>query len=401
MSYRYSSRGSAATAQRRQRSSRSKPTTKRGRGVYINPSLFVQAANPSRQESYTALHTFNDFNIDKVLKNNLEQRGYTVPSPIQDQTIPAGLAKQDIIGVASTGTGKTAAFILPILNRLMTETDSYALVVAPTRELAQQIEQEAKNIGKNSGLHGAILIGGTGMNTQLRDLRFKPRIVIGTPGRIKDHLGRGTLKLDNFNMVVLDEVDRMLDMGFVNDVTEILSLTNKNRQSYFFSATIDPKVRTLIDRFTNNPHVVSIKASSASENVHQDIVKYGGNEDKIDKLHSLLIEANVSKAIVFDETKYGVERLSKALIARGFNAESIHGGKTQGQRQRALSKFKQNQVNILVATDVAARGIDVADISHVVNYSIPKAYDDYIHRIGRAGRAGKIGYALTFVESRS
>jgi superfamily II DNA/RNA helicase len=235
------------------------------------------------------------------------------------------------------------------------------------------------------------------MSTQLRDLRSYPRVVIGTPGRIKDHLQRGTLKLQSFNTVVLDEVDRMLDMGFIDDVTAILSHMGEQRQSFFFSATIDNRVSRLIEVFTKDPATISIKGSATSENVHQDIVRYQTNADRLEKLHELLNKDEIAKVIVFDETQRSVERLNNELEARGFKSDAIHGGKTQGQRLRALTRFKRNEINILVATDVAARGIDVADITHVINYSVPKEYDDYIHRIGRAGRAGQIGYALTFV----
>jgi superfamily II DNA/RNA helicase len=373
-------------------------TNNRGRkGEYIDPSRFIKSASATETEEYQPKHSFADFDLLPLLKTNLAAKGYVTPSPIQDQAIPAGLNSQDVIGIASTGTGKTAAFALPILQRLITDRESYAIIIAPTRELAQQIEAECRELAKGSGLRGAILIGGTGMGAQLRDLRSAPRIVVGTPGRIKDHLQQGTLKLNRFNLIVLDEVDRMLDMGFVHDVTKILSHASSNRQSFFFSATIDSQVRNLINSFTHDPFMVSLKASAASDSVHQDVVRYQTNSDRMDKLHNLLVENKVTKALVFDETQRGVERLSRELIARGFSAESIHGGKSQGQRQRALANFKKNHVNVLVATDVAARGIDVADISHVVNFSVPKAYDDYIHRIGRAGRAGKIGYALTFV----
>lgn len=382
---------------RASRSYHSTTRNNRGKGEYINPERFIKAASAEQADKYMPLNRFEDFAIDQLLKSNLAGKGYTEPSPIQDQAIPAGLAGQDIIGIANTGTGKTAAFAIPVLQRLITENSSYALIIAPTRELAEQIEGECKLLAKGSGLFGTLIIGGTGMGNQLRDLRQNPRIVIGTPGRIKDHMQRGTLKLDRFNMLVLDEVDRMLDMGFIRDVTDILSHTNISRQSFFFSATISNQVRGLIERFTKDPFTIALQASSASENVHQDVVRYQTSADKIDKLHNLLIQDNVSKALIFDETQRGVERLNKELIARGFSAESIHGGKSQGQRQRALAKFKQNQISVLVATDVAARGIDVADISHVINFSIPKAYDDYIHRIGRAGRAGQIGHALTFV----
>jgi ATP-dependent RNA helicase RhlE len=223
-------------------------------------------------------------------------------------------------------------------------------------------------------------------------------LVIGTPGRIKDHIERGTLKLADFNLVVLDEVDRMLDMGFVNDVTSILNCLAPQRQSFFFSATMDPRVQGLIRTFASDPQTVSVESGQSSDHVNQDVVRYSGTHDKTDKLHDILIKNEVAKVIVFDETQRSVERLSKELVTRGFSAESIHGGKSQGQRKRALEGFKSNRTTILVATDVAARGIDVADITHVINYSQPNTYQDYVHRIGRAGRAGRVGHALTFVQ---
>lgn len=398
MSYSYPSSRTSMASRRPSRGSYTKQSKNNRRvGTYIDPSRFIKAAKPVEAETYQPVHVFEDFALTPLLKANLAQKNYAVPSPIQDQAIPAGLNGQDVIGIASTGTGKTAAFALPVLQQLITDRNSAAIIIAPTRELAQQIEDECRVLAKGSGLVGALLIGGTGMGSQLRDLRLSPRIVIGTPGRIKDHLQRGTLQLNQFNIVVLDEVDRMLDMGFVNDVTEILRQTSEKRQSFFFSATIDTKVRSLINNFTHDPVTISLKAGAASESVHQDVVRYQSNSDKIDKLHNILIQKDVAKVIVFDETQRSVERLSRELIARGFLAESIHGGKSQGQRQRSLTRFKKSEVNVLVATDVAARGIDVADITHVINFSIPKAYEDYIHRIGRAGRAGQIGYALTFV----
>lgn len=396
MPYLYRSPRTSNAHNTRSRSGQRKPGGGRT-GQYIDPKRFVAHASVLEVETFVPKHTFNDFELDDLLKRNLADKGYTIPSPIQDQAIPLGLQGRDVIGMAGTGTGKTAAFGLPVLQRLITEQGAQVLIIAPTRELAQQIEEEFKALAKGSRLFGALLIGGTSMGTQLRDLRSSQRIVIGTPGRIKDHLGRGTLKLSRFNMIVLDEVDRMLDMGFVNDVREILSQTNSVRQSFFFSATVDTSVRNLIDTFTKDPVTVEIISSSASESVHQDVVRYRGNIDKLDRLHELLIDGKITKAIVFDETQRSVERLSKELLDRGFSADAIHGGKSQGQRERALARFKKNEITILVATDVAARGIDVADITHVINYSLPKAYDDYIHRIGRAGRAGKIGHALTFV----
>lgn len=400
MSYSYrSSRVSSAPRRQSHGGNSNRNTRNRGRkGDYIDPSRFVKVATASQNEPYVAQNSFADFNLAPLLQANLTKKGYVTPSPIQDQAIPAGLEGRDVIGLASTGTGKTAAFALPVLQQLITDPGSYALIIAPTRELAEQIETECRMLAKGSGLTGALLIGGTGMGPQLRDLRGNPRIVIGTPGRIKDHLQRGTLKLQRFNEIVLDEVDRMLDMGFIHDVTSILSEASSKRQSFFFSATLDASVRTLINTFSNDPVTFSLKASATSENVHQDVIHFESKSDKLDKLHNLLVQKDVTKVLIFDETQRSVERLYQELLARGFETESIHGGKTQGQRQRALSNFKTNKINVLVATDVAARGIDVADISHVINFSIPRVYDDYIHRIGRAGRAGQIGYALTFVE---
>ena len=363
---------------------------------YINPSRFIKVAKPIDQEVYVAQYDFDDFAINDIIKQNLKNKGYVTPSPIQDKTIPQALAGQDIIGIANTGTGKTAAFAIPLLNLAMM-SDTYALVVAPTRELAQQIDGEFRTIAKGSSLSAAVLIGGSSMGVQLRDLKTNPQIIIGTPGRIKDHIERGSLNLAKFSFVVLDEVDRMLDMGFINDMQTILSKLSPTRQSLFFSATLDSRVKTLIETFSNNPIEISIKTGDTSENVHQDVVYVNHSSEKIEKLHNLLIGDDIQKVIIFDDTQRSVERLSTELALRGFKADSIHGGKSQAQRQRSLHKFKQNELRVLVATDVAARGIDVSDITHVINYSTPNSYDDYVHRIGRAGRAGNIGYALTFV----
>lgn len=367
------------------------------RGQYIDPALFVKIAQPVSAEEYTPQNRFEDFEVNDAIKRNLIAKGYVYPTPIQDKSIPAILQGKDLIGIANTGTGKTAAFAVPLLHKLMENKGSKALIVAPTRELAQQIEQQCKIIARGSGLFGALLIGGSSMGLQLRDLKHKPGIVIGTPGRIIDHMNRGTLNLSSFNYVVLDEVDRMLDMGFIDDVRSILNSLASQRQSLYFSATLDNRVRGLINTFSNDPVMISVKTGNTSDNVHQDIVRYLHNHDKINKLQEILGKQEVGKIIVFDETQRSVERLSGELSSRGFNADAIHGGKTQGQRERALRRFKKSEIDILVATDVAARGIDVKDITHVINYSTPQSYQDYTHRVGRAGRAGKTGYALTFV----
>lgn len=370
----------------------------KGRGQYIDPAKFVKAAKPVTEEVYEPKHHFSDFAINERIKKNLADQGYETPTPIQDQSIPAILDGKDLIGIANTGTGKTAAFGIPLIHKLLADRWEKALIIAPTRELAQQIRVELNKITKGGFVRTALLIGGASMKYQLKDLAKQPQLVIGTPGRIKDHLERETLKLSEFNNVVLDEVDRMLDMGFIDDMRQILSAVNNKRQSLFFSATMDERVKQLIATFSNEPATVSVKTGDTSDNVHQDVIRYGHHSEKPDKLHDALIEEAVKKVIIFEETQRDVERLATELLDRGFATDSIHGGKSQGQRQRALRRFKESEVDILVATDVAARGIDVKDVTHVFNYSVPQTYEDYTHRIGRTGRAGKTGKALTFIE---
>jgi superfamily II DNA/RNA helicase len=365
---------------------------------YINPSRFISAAKTVEPVLYDPKHKFADFEVDELIHTNLDAKGFVLPTPIQDQTIPAGLEGRDIVGIADTGTGKTAAFAIPMLQRLINDPKARVLVMAPTRELAQQIEEECRTIGRGTGLRSVLLIGGVAIGPQFRDLRANPRVVIGTPGRIQDHMEQGTLDISDVSIVVLDEVDRMLDMGFIIPIREILSKVPAERQSFFFSATMDPRVKGIIDGFTADPLHVVAKSGETAENVEQNIVEYRGTIDKIDQLHQLLTTDLVTKAVIFDDTQRAVERLSIELAARGFKTDAIHGGKSQSQRQRALKRFKDNDVTVLVATDVAARGIDIKDISHVVNYSTPQSYSDYVHRVGRAGRAGRTGYALTFIE---
>ena len=398
----YSYRSSRASSGGRPAPHKRRTSNNKQKSEYIDERRFIaQAVERVEENTYVAKHDFEDFDVAPLIKANLLLKGYKTPSPIQDQAIPYAIEGKDVLGMASTGTGKTAAFAVPVLSKLIEDPSKAVLIIAPTRELAQQIEVECRSIAKGSGLMGALLIGGSSMGAQLGDLRSRPRIVVGTPGRIKDHLERGSLDLSAFNIVVLDEVDRMLDMGFVRDIRTILDQMQDERQSLFFSATMNNEIRSLIETFTKDPVTVKIESSKASENVHQDVVRYADGSDKFEKLRELLSQDEVAKVIIFDETQRGVERLYKSLYDHGFPVDSMHGGKSQGQRMRALRNFKNNQITFLVATDVAARGIDVADITHVVNYSIPKVYDDYVHRIGRAGRAGKTGHAFTFVQERS
>ena len=377
---------------------RNRSSNRGPRKQYIDPAKFVKSAKPVNQVEVEPENLFADFDLDHSIKANIERKKFVKHSPIQDQTIKHALLGKDIIGIADTGTGKTAAFALPIIQKLITDRNSSAIVIAPTRELAQQIEVEFHDFAIGLNVRSAVLIGGQPMYKQIRQLSARPRLIIGTPGRIKDHIERRNINLATINILVLDEVDRMLDMGFLPDISEILAGLPKQRQSFFFSATIDHKIDGLINGFLIDPVRVSVKTGSTSDNVAQDVMQYSSDKDKIDKLHDTLIHDKTKKTLIFEETRRSVDRLSKELVIRGFKADIIHGGKTQGQRQRALRKFKQNETDILVATDVAARGIDIADITHVINYSLPQSYDDYIHRIGRAGRAGQAGQALTFVK---
>ncbi len=365
---------------------------------YIDPARFISEAKRTVQIEYIPEHQFKDFKVNQKIITNLLDKGYVKPTPIQDQTIQLVLDGNDVVGIANTGTGKTAAFAVPLIHDLITHMENRLIIMAPTRELAQQIVEEMLSFSKGCSLKIALLIGGASMHLQKRDLHYNPRIVVGTPGRIKDHLSQGTLDLALFNRVVLDEVDRMLDMGFIKDITSILSRVQKVRQSLFFSATMEPEITKLIEKFAHNPKTVSTRVGATIDSVSQNVVWFKGPNDKIDKLHEILIGTGCDKTIIFDDTKRSVEKLGRELLERGFKVDRIHGDKSQAQRSRAIKRLKSDEINILVATDVAARGIDVSDITHVINFSQPNTYDDYIHRIGRTGRAGKTGQALTFLQ---
>ena len=338
-----------------------------------------------------------DLNVDPRIKHNIGRKGYTTPTPIQDKAIPHILLGRDIVGIANTGTGKTGAFLIPLLDKVVRDRTERVLIMVPTRELALQIDEEYRDFSYGSGFSSACVVGGANISPQIRRLRDDPFFVIGTPGRIKDLIERRVLNLSKFRTVVLDEADRMLDMGFIHDMRKILALLSRQRHTLFFSATLSNDIEKLIGDFLKDPVRISVKTGDTARTVHQDVVHLKG-KDKLDVLHELLIQPEFSKVLVFGRTKHGVEKLAKHLTQRGFKAESIHGNKNQSRRQRALLLFKDSHVQILVATDVAARGIDVADISHVINYDIPTTYEDYVHRIGRTGRAGKRGKALTFIE---
>jgi len=367
------------------------------RGKYIAPSMFVNLAKEAADTEYVAKNNFSDFGFSDQLVKSINFKGYTSPTPIQDQSIPAIVEGRDLIGIANTGTGKTAAFLLPLIDKVYKDKTQRVFIVVPTRELALQITEELKAFTYHMNIYSALLIGGAKINKQLNELRRNPNFVIGTPGRIKDVLQRRVLNLSDFRNIVLDEVDMMVDIGFIKDVQYFISLLSPVRQSLFFSATISPKVRTILNAFVQNPVQVSVKTRDTAESINQDVIRVINKDKKVDQLHQLLVQKGFDKVLIFGRTKWNVERLAKELNFRGFKVASIHGNKTQGQRQRAISEFKENKLQVLLATDVASRGLDINNITHVINYDIPESYEDYIHRIGRTGRAGKTGQALTFI----
>ncbi len=372
-------------------------------GERIDPARFINKAVVMTEatEHFKPEHAFADFAIDERLKTAIAAKGYVLPTPIQDKTISHGLKGSDVVGIANTGTGKTAAFLIPLINKIMIDSKQKVIIIVPTRELAVQIESEligfVRNIKTGPRINSVCCVGGAPIYKQIQALKAQQNFVIGTPGRLKDLVTRKCIFLSQFNTIVLDEADRMLDMGFIADMRLVVSQMPKDRQTLFFSATISHEVEGLIKDFLKDPVRISVKTGETARNVDQDVVHVrGGN--KLDILHALLSKSEFSKVLIFGRTKHGVEKLSHALASKGFKAESIHGNKNFSQRQRALKSFKDNQAKILVATDVAARGLDIADVSHVINFDLPATHDDYVHRIGRTGRGNKTGKALTFIE---
>ncbi len=343
-------------------------------------------------------HSFNDFKVDSRVLANIMRRGYTTPTPIQDQAIPFGLEGKDVIGLANTGTGKTAAFLVPLINKMLADRSQKALILAPTRELAQQTSEELREFAMGLNLFAVLCIGGTNIMQQIKMLKRPHNFVIGTPGRLIDLIKRKLIRLETFKNVVVDESDRMVDMGFIKDIRFILEKLPRERQSFCFTATLDAEVEGLVRQFLRNPVKVSVKMRDTAANVRQDIIRVPQDKQaKIRVLVEHLAKPGFNKVLVFGRTKHGVEKVAKALHACGIKADSIHGNKTQSYRMKALAKFKKGEIKVLVATDVAARGLDINNVSHVINFDIPATYDDYIHRIGRTGRAEKSGTALTFV----
>jgi len=380
---------------------RSKKSSQRKPKAQLQPKNFVHRdVKPPELSTHTSAYSYQDLDLHPNLQRNISAKGYTDPTPIQEQAIPPILKGEDLLGIAQTGSGKTAAFLIPLINKLANNRDEQVLILAPTRELAEQINEEFRALGKKLGLFSVLCVGGQSMRKQIEILEKGSRMVIGTPGRIMDLTDKGKLDLSHMSTIVLDEVDRMLDMGFIEDIRRLIREFPEERHSLFFSATLDPKIQDLMREFLRQSYQeVKLQASPSSEHIYQDVVLYSHPEEKKRKLKELLEDyQDDGKVLVFANTKKGVDFLERTFQDMNFAAIGIHGDKEQPERKRTLKQFKSGEVNVLIATDVAARGLDISNVSLVVNYDAPENYDDYIHRIGRTGRAGAIGQARTFVE---
>ncbi|MCE3294544.1 MAG: box helicase [Crocinitomicaceae bacterium] len=342
--------------------------------------------------------------IDPILKA-LEEEGYTTPTPIQQQTIPHLLQKKDVLGCAQTGTGKTAAFAIPILQLLHENRNSYAgkrqiksLIVTPTRELAIQIADSFDAYGRHTSIRNTVIFGGVSQHSQTNAIKNGVDVLVATPGRLLDLIAQGFVSLAHVELFVLDEADRMLDMGFIHDVKKLLQLLPKQRQSLFFSATMPPQILTLAGSILTDPVKVEVAPVSSTADTIQQSVYFVDKADKPKLLVDILENKEIETVLVFTRTKHGADRVCKTLSKKGIKAEAIHGNKAQNARQRALTNFKNKEIRVLVATDIAARGIDVDELQYVINYELPNIPETYVHRIGRTGRAGNNGTAFSFCD---
>nr|WP_299415700.1 DEAD/DEAH box helicase [uncultured Emticicia sp.] len=350
--------------------------------------------------------SFESLNLIEPIKLALAAEGYTTPTPIQQQSIPIVLAGKDLLGVAQTGTGKTAAFSIPIIQKLYQNRDLNrkgrrkikALIVTPTRELAIQIGESIAAYGANTDLRHTVIFGGVKQGRQTDELHNGVDILVATPGRLLDLITQGFITLNAIEIFVLDEADRMLDMGFVHDVKRLITLLPKQRQSLFFSATMPDEIVKLASTILHNPSSVSVTPVSSTADTINQFLYYVDKKDKNALLLDILNDKKIETALVFTRTKHGADKVVKVLLAKGIKAEAIHGNKAQNARQRALTNFKSKETRVLVATDIAARGIDVDDLAYVINFEIPNIPETYVHRIGRTGRAGANGTALSFCE---
>ncbi|HTI60859.1 DEAD/DEAH box helicase [Mucilaginibacter sp.] len=350
--------------------------------------------------------TFDNLNIIEPILRALKTEGYTTPTPIQEQAIPILLKQRDLLGCAQTGTGKTAAFAIPILQLLYQDRLQHkeqktikALILTPTRELAIQIDESFAAYGRHTGLKHLVIFGGVSQNPQTDALRRGVDILVATPGRLLDLMNQGFIRLDHIRFLVLDEADRMLDMGFVHDVKKIIAKVPSRRQTLFFSATMPNEIQQLANSILSNPEKVEVTPVSSTADTIEQQLFYVEKSDKKSLLLHILKDRAIKTALVFTRTKHGADKVVKDLNRAGITAEAIHGNKSQNARQRALTNFKNRTTRVLIATDIAARGIDIDDLTHVINYELPNIPETYVHRIGRTGRAGQDGIALSFCEA--
>ena len=361
---------------------------------YINEG--TEATEPT---PYTNSFLFSDFGLAPSLRKLIEDKGYRTPSEIQDKSIIPIMEGSDLVGIAGTGTGKTAAFLIPIIQQLIEKDQAnHALIITPTRELANQINDEFRSLTKGLNLFSTCLIGGSSVSEGLKSLKRKNHLIVGTPGRLQDMAKQGALHDGAFKVLVLDEFDRMLDMGFSKEILHINSEMVKKEQTLLFSATLDPSQKRLVEEITTKAvRVQSAHTTQGGKSIHQQVIRSNG-QDKFTLVKNILSDPISTKTILFCETKRHTEKMLKMLTKEQFKADAIHGNKSQRSREIALSRFRKGQINILVATDVVARGIDVSDVELVINYQPPRNYADYVHRIGRTGRAGKKGRAITLID---
>jgi len=350
--------------------------------------------------------SFENLKLIEPILRALKTEGYTTPTPIQEQSIPIILQQRDLLGCAQTGTGKTAAFAIPILQLLYNDRLQHkeqktikALILTPTRELAIQIGESFTAYGKHTGLKQIVVFGGVSQNPQADAIRRGVDILVATPGRLLDLMQQRIVHLDHIKMLVLDEADRMLDMGFVNDVKKIIAKVPQKRQTLFFSATMPKEIQTLADTILTRPEKVEVTPVSSTADTIQQQLFYVEKNDKRALLNHILKDKEIKTALVFTRTKHGADKVVKDLVKVGITAEAIHGNKSQNARQRALTNFKNRTTRVLIATDIAARGIDIDELTHVINYELPNVPETYVHRIGRTGRAGASGIALSFCDA--
>lgn len=380
---------------------RSGSNNKQGKKIsQLDPERLIRKAAPLSEVPAARFREVDSLPVDERLKARILKKGYVTLTEIQDLTLDPLIAGQDVLGIATTGSGKTAAFLVPVIHQLLTRENTFqTLILVPTRELALQVEQEFKSLTKDLGIYCTCLIGGTNIHKDMDRLKRTNHLIVGTPGRVTDLMNRRVLKLQPFSTLILDEFDRMLDMGFVHDVMRITNEMKNRRQTILFSATINGKQDTLIRGLLHEPKEVKVSSGTTSaEHIEQEIVRIAAGEDKFDILLNMIKQEGFGKVLVFAETKRGVSRLALKLKKSGIQADEIHGDKSQNYRQKALGNFKSGNARVLVATDVAARGIDVDNVTHVINYQIPQDMESYVHRIGRTGRAGKTGKAITLID---